>query len=80
MTEGAIMRFTKAAIARVLRDEPKSAGTFTAHLLARNARIEEDLIDQLFNSSEKRLARALLLMTNFGREEGAVGNVVGICA
>ncbi len=69
MTEGAIMRFTKAAIARVLRDEPKFAGTFMAHLLARNARIEEDLTDQLFNSSEKRLARALLLMTNFGKEE-----------
>ena len=40
-----------------------------AHLLARNARVEEDLVDQLFNSSEKRLARALLLMANFGKEE-----------
>jgi CRP/FNR family cyclic AMP-dependent transcriptional regulator len=69
MTESAIMRFTKAAIARVLRDEPKFAGTFMAHLLARNARIEGDLTDQLFNSSEKRLARTLLLMTNFGKEE-----------
>ena len=63
------MRFTKAAIVRVLRDEPKFAETFMAHLLARNARVEEDLVDQLFNSSEKRLARALLLMTNFGKEE-----------
>ena len=69
MGESAIMRFTKAAIVRVLRDEPKFAETFTAHLLARNARVEADLVDQLFNSSEKRLARALLLMTNFGKEE-----------
>jgi CRP/FNR family cyclic AMP-dependent transcriptional regulator len=69
MTESAIMRFTKAAIVRVLHDEPKFAETFMAHLLARNARVEEDLVDQLFNSSEKRLARALLLMANFGKEE-----------
>ena len=69
MTESTIMRFTKAAIVRVLRDEPKFSETFMAHLLARNARVEEDLVDQLFNSSEKRLARALLLMTNFGKEE-----------
>ena len=69
MTESAIMTFTKAAIVRVLHDEPKFAETFMAHLLARNARVEEDLVDQLFNSSEKRLARALLLMANFGKEE-----------
>jgi CRP/FNR family transcriptional regulator, cyclic AMP receptor protein len=64
MAESAIMRFTKAAIVRVLREQPKFAEKFMAHLVARNARIEEDLIDQLFNSSEKRLARALLLMTS----------------
>jgi CRP-like cAMP-binding protein len=69
MTESTIMRFTKAAIVRVLRDEPKFSETFMSYLLARNARVEEDLVDQLFNSSEKRLARALLLMTNFGKEE-----------
>ncbi len=69
MTESSILRFTRAAIVRVLHDEPKFAETFMAHLLARNARVEEDLVDQLFNSSEKRLARALLLMTNFGKEE-----------
>ena len=69
MTESAIMRLTKAAILRVLHDEPKFAEIFMAHLLTRNARVEEDLVDQLFNSSEKRLARTLLLMTNFGKEE-----------
>jgi CRP/FNR family transcriptional regulator, cyclic AMP receptor protein len=52
----------------VLRDEPKFSEMFMAYLLTRNARVEEDLVDQLFNSSEKRLARALLLMANFGKE------------
>jgi len=69
LTDSAIMRFTKAAIVRVLHEQPKFAEKFMAHLLARNARVEEDLVDQLFNSSEKRLARALLLMANFGKEE-----------
>lgn len=69
MTESLIMRLTKAAIVRVLREEPKFAEMFMAHLLARNARVEEDLVDQLFNSSEKRLARALLLMAHFGQED-----------
>ena len=69
MMESEVMRLSKAAIARVLRDEPKFAERFMAHLLARNARVEEDLVDQLFNSSEKRLARALLLMANFGKEK-----------
>jgi CRP-like cAMP-binding protein len=52
----------------VLRDEPKFSEAFMAFLLTRNARVEEDLVDQLFNSSEKRLARLLLLMANFGKE------------
>jgi CRP/FNR family cyclic AMP-dependent transcriptional regulator len=47
---------------------PKFSGAFMAFLLARKARVEEDLVDQLFNSSEKRLARVLLLMANFGKE------------
>jgi CRP-like cAMP-binding protein len=68
MTECAIMRLDKAAIVRVLHDEPKFSEMFMAYLLARNARVEEDLVDQLFNSSEKRLARLLLLMANFGKE------------
>ena len=69
LTDSVIMRLTKAAIVRVLRDEPKFSEAFMAHLLARNARVEDELVNQLFNSSEKRLARALLLMTNFGKEE-----------
>src|ERR1700675_3609685 len=51
-----------------LRDEPKFSELFMSYLLKRNRRIEEDLIDQLFNSSEKRLARLLLLLGNFGKE------------
>jgi CRP/FNR family cyclic AMP-dependent transcriptional regulator len=62
------MRLAKAAIVRVLHDEPKFAEMFMSYLLARNARVEEDLVDQLFNSSEKRLARLLLLLANFGKE------------
>jgi CRP/FNR family cyclic AMP-dependent transcriptional regulator len=68
MTECVIMRLDKETIVRVLRDEPKFSEHFMAYLLARNARVEEDLVDQLFNSSEKRLARVLLLMANFGKE------------
>lgn len=68
MTESVIMRLDKASIVNVLHDEPKFSEAFIAHLLARNARVEADLVDQLFNSSEKRLARLLLLMANFGKE------------
>jgi CRP/FNR family transcriptional regulator, cyclic AMP receptor protein len=68
MTESVIMRLDKAAMVRVLHDEPKFSEVFMAFLLARKARVEEDLVDQLFNSSEKRLARVLLLMANFGKE------------
>ena len=68
MTDCVIMRIDKAAIVRVLHDEPKFSEMFMSYLLTRNARVEEDLVDQLFNSSEKRLARLLLLMANFGKE------------
>jgi CRP-like cAMP-binding protein len=68
MSDCAIMRLDKAATMRVIHDEPAFAETFISHLLARAIRIEEDLIDQLFNSSEKRLARLLLLLANFGKE------------
>src|SRR3984893_9083818 len=57
MTECVIVRITKADITRVIHKEPAFAELFIAHLLARNLRVEEDLVDQLFNSSEKRLAR-----------------------
>jgi CRP/FNR family transcriptional regulator, cyclic AMP receptor protein len=70
VTEAVIMRLDKTAIIRVLHEEPKFTEMFMAYLLTRNARVEEDLVDQLFNSSEKRLARALLLMANFGKEGG----------
>jgi CRP/FNR family transcriptional regulator, cyclic AMP receptor protein len=68
MTECEVMRLDKAAVVRVLHDEPAFSEMFVAYLLARNIRVEEDLVDQLFNSSEKRLARALLLLANFGKE------------
>ena len=68
LTECVIMRIDKKSIIEVLRGDPKFSEAFMAHLLARTARVEEDLVDQLFNSSEKRLARVLLLMANFGKE------------
>ncbi|MBN8940820.1 MAG: Crp/Fnr family transcriptional regulator [Rhizobiales bacterium] len=68
MTECVVARLEKAAIVRVLHDEPAFSEMFIAHLLTRAIRVEADLIDQLFNSSEKRLARLLLLLANFGKE------------
>jgi CRP/FNR family cyclic AMP-dependent transcriptional regulator len=68
VTECEIMRVEKAAMIRVLHDEPAFSEMFVSHLLTRTVRVEEDLVDQLFNSSEKRLARALLLLANFGKE------------
>ena len=70
MTESQVVRVSKAEMVRVLHAEPSFAELFMAHLLTRNSRIEEDLVDQLFNSSEKRLARTLLLLANFGQEGG----------
>jgi CRP/FNR family transcriptional regulator, cyclic AMP receptor protein len=68
MTDCEVMRVEKPAIMQVLKDEPAFAQMFIVHILARNARVEEDLVDQLFNSTEKRLARVLLLLANFGKE------------
>jgi CRP/FNR family cyclic AMP-dependent transcriptional regulator len=68
MTDCQIVRLEKAQTVRVLHDEPSFSELFLAHLLSRNARLQEDLVDQLFNSSEQRLARVLLLMANFGKE------------
>ena len=68
MTECEIMRLEKEAVVRVLHDEPAFSEMFISHLLARTLRVKADLVDQLFNSSEKRLARALLLLANFGKE------------
>jgi len=63
-----IVRVAKSSMVRLLHREPEFAEVFTAYLLSRNVRIEEDLVDQLFNSSEKRLARVLLLLAQFGKE------------
>jgi CRP/FNR family transcriptional regulator, cyclic AMP receptor protein len=68
MTECVTMRVEKAELLRVLQDEPAFSQMFISHILARSARVEEDLVDQLFNSTEKRLARVLLLLANFGKE------------
>jgi CRP/FNR family transcriptional regulator, cyclic AMP receptor protein len=68
VTECVIMRIEKSAMVRALHNKPEFSEMFMAYLLSRNSRVEEDLVDQLFNSSEKRLARVLLLMANFGKE------------
>ena len=78
LTECEIMRIEKAAISHVLRDEPAFSELFVEYLLARTLRVEADLVDQLFNSSERRLARTLLLLANFGNEgmpEHIIANV-----
>jgi CRP/FNR family transcriptional regulator, cyclic AMP receptor protein len=69
VTASTVMAVKKESMARVLHDEHTFSDRFIKHMLARNIRIEEDLIDQLFNSSEKRLARALLLLARYGKQE-----------
>ena len=68
LTDCEIMRLEKAAMVRVLHEEPAFSEFFINHVLLRTLRVEEDLVDQLFNSSERRLARALLLLANFGKD------------
>jgi CRP/FNR family transcriptional regulator, cyclic AMP receptor protein len=68
MTDSIIGRLERSAIIQVIHQEPAFSELFIAHLLGRSIRIEADLVDQLFNSSEKRLARLLLLLANFGKE------------
>ncbi|MEA2879104.1 MAG: family transcriptional regulator, cyclic receptor protein [Hyphomicrobiales bacterium] len=68
MTDSVIMRLEKAAVVDVIHREPAFSEMFIAHLLGRTIRVEADLVDQLFNSSEKRLARLLLLLANFGKD------------
>jgi len=72
LPKSTIMRIDKAAMIRVLHQEPTFADLFMSHLLSRNIQIEEALVDQLFNSSEKRLARILLLLAQFGKENQVV--------
>ena len=68
MADSSVARLQKAAVIRVLHEQPAFSELFMTYLLARNIRMEADLIDQLFNSSEKRLARLLLLLANFGKD------------
>jgi CRP/FNR family cyclic AMP-dependent transcriptional regulator len=68
LTECSVLQVKKTVMTRILHDEPEFSEMFIAHLLTRNIRVEEDLVDQLFNSSEKRLARILLLLANFGKD------------
>lgn len=68
ITGSSIYRIERSAIIKIIHDDPSFSELFIAHLLKRASRIEADLIDQLFNSSEKRLARALLLLANFGKD------------
>ena len=68
MGDCVIVRLSKLAMIRLLHDEPAFSELFVTRLLSRNIRVEADLVDQLFNSSEKRLARVLLLLANFGKE------------
>jgi len=78
MDDCVITKIAKATMVATIHDQPQFSELFMAYLLQRNGRIEEDLIDQLFNSSEKRLARLLLLLANFGKEgrpEPAVGKI-----
>jgi len=69
ITPSAILRVAKDKMVRLLHKQHALSDRFIAHMLARNIRIEEDLIDQLFNSSEKRLARALLLLARYGKQD-----------
>ena len=68
MTDCSITSITKSVMLTAIRDKPQFSKLFMEHLLSRNSRIQEDVIDQLFNSSEKRLARLLLLLANYGKE------------
>ncbi len=69
MTAVRVVRIERAEMIRLLHAEPTFAEMFTAHLLTRNSRMEADLADHLFNSSERRLARVLLLLANFGKDD-----------
>jgi CRP-like cAMP-binding protein len=70
-----VLVIEKEAMLRVLHDEPTFSDLFISYMLARNLRIEADLVDHLFNSSEKRLARTLLLLARYGQQAGAEGKM-----
>jgi CRP/FNR family cyclic AMP-dependent transcriptional regulator len=73
ITPSTILAITKSEMLRVLHDEHEFSDHFIAYMLAHNIRVEEDLVDQLFNSSEKRLARTLLLLARYGKREHRKG-------
>ena len=75
ITPSTILRVGKAQMVRLLQRQPEMSNRFIAHLLGRNIRIEEDLIDQLFNSSEKRLARTLLLLARYGKDDKPIRTI-----
>ena len=75
ITPSAILFVDKRTMLRLLRTQPTMSDRFIAHMLSRNIRSEEDLLDQLFNSSEKRLARSLLLMAGYGKQDKPAGTV-----
>lgn len=68
MTATSVTKIQKSAMVRLLQEQPEASEMFMAHLLSRNIQIEEELVDQMFNSSERRLARVLLLLANFAKE------------
>ncbi|NOU10283.1 MAG: Crp/Fnr family transcriptional regulator [Nitrospira sp.] len=68
LEDSRILRIEKAAMLRMLHEQPRFSEAFMSYLLTHSIRVQEDLVDQLFNSSEKRLARALLLLAHFGKE------------
>jgi len=68
MGESRVLRFQKEAVVRLLREDSEFANLFVSYALARTVRVEEDLTDQLFNSTEKRLARVLLVLAHFGKD------------
>jgi len=76
LVDSTILRIERDEMIRVLHEEQSFSEVFVAYLLARNARTQEDLVDQLFNSSEKRLARALLLLAQFGKDGTAPETVI----
>jgi CRP/FNR family transcriptional regulator, cyclic AMP receptor protein len=78
ITDCTLARIEKPVMARILREEQAISELFVTHLLARNLRYQEDLIDQLFNSSEKRLARILIHLAHFGKESRAESILPGI--
>ena len=75
-TASTVLRVDKDKMVRLLHKQHEMSDRFIAHMLARNIRIEEDLVDQLFNSSEKRLARALLLLARYGKPDGGPARMV----